>query len=49
MGLDIHERVDPKLHKSIPHCDLDFPHKCEVSGGEMKGSWEEADKSETTN
>ena len=40
MQLDIHELMDPKLHKPIGQCDLDFPHKCEVSGGEMKGSWE---------
>ena len=40
MRLDIHELMDPKLRKPIPQCDLDFPHKCELHGGEIKGSWE---------
>ena len=49
LQLDIHELMDPKLHKPILQCDREFPHKCEVSGGEMKGSWEEVDKSQTAN
>ncbi len=40
MQLDIHELMDPKLRKPINDCSLKFPHKCEVTGGEMKGSWE---------
>jgi len=40
MQLDIHELMDPSLRKPIESCDLDFPHTCEVHGGEMRGSWE---------
>lgn len=40
MRLDIHELMDPALRKPISDCSLDFPHKCELSGGEMKGSWD---------
>jgi NADH-quinone oxidoreductase subunit I len=40
MRLDIHELMDPGLRKPISHCNLKFPHKCELSGGEMKGSWD---------
>ncbi|MAG58910.1 MAG: NADH-quinone oxidoreductase subunit I [Planctomycetes bacterium] len=39
MKLDIHQLLDPGLRKPIATCNLDFPHKCGVSGGEMKGSW----------
>ena len=40
MQLDIHELMDPALRKPVGACDLAFPHECELSGGEMKGSWE---------
>ena len=40
MRLDIHELMDPGLRKPISHCNLTFPHKCELTGGEMKGSWD---------
>ena len=44
MRLDIHELMDPSLRKPIEKCDLDFPHKCNVHGGEMKGDWEGIDR-----
>ena len=40
MKLDIHELMNPALRKPVIECTLDFPHKCEVHGGEMKGSWD---------
>lgn len=40
MQLDIHELMDPSIRKPVTTCDLDFPHRCDVTGGEMKGSWE---------
>ncbi len=40
MRLDIHELMDPALRKPIDDCSLKFPHQCELSDGEMKGSWE---------
>jgi NADH-quinone oxidoreductase subunit I len=40
MRLDIHELMDPGLRKPIGPCNLKFPHKCELNGGEMKGSWD---------
>jgi hypothetical protein len=40
MRLDIHELMNPGLRKPIPRCDLTFPHKCSLAGGEMSGSWE---------
>ena len=40
MRLDIHELMDPKLRKPLTQCNLNFPHKCELTGGKMKGSWE---------
>jgi NADH-quinone oxidoreductase subunit I len=40
MRLDIHELMDPELRKPLSHCSLKFPHKCELTGGEMKGSWD---------
>ena len=45
MQLDIHELMDPKLRKPVGDCDLKFPHKCELTGGEMKGSWDGVDSS----
>ena len=39
MRLDIHELMDPTLRKPIMRCNLTFPHKCSLSGGEMKGNW----------
>jgi hypothetical protein len=39
MRLDIHELMDPKLRKPITHCTLEFPHKCGLNGGQMKGDW----------
>ena len=44
MQLDIHELMDPKLRKPIKECSLKFPHQCELTGGEMKGSWEAVDE-----
>ncbi len=40
MRLDIHELMDPQLRKPLGDCSLEFPHKCELNEGEMKGSWE---------
>jgi NADH-quinone oxidoreductase subunit I len=40
MRLDIHELMDPELRKPLDDCNLDFPHECEIHGGEMKGDWE---------
>jgi NADH-quinone oxidoreductase subunit I len=40
MRLDIHELMNPGLRKPILRCDLTFPHKCSLAGGEMSGSWE---------
>jgi len=52
MQLDIHELMDPKLHKPISDCSLKFPHQCRVTGqvtGEaMKGSWEGVDGAQPT-
>ncbi len=45
MQLDIHELMDPELRKPIGGCSLKFPHKCELTGGEMKGSWDAVDGS----
>ncbi len=39
MQLDIHQLMYPELRKPVQECGLKFPHKCELSGGEMKGSW----------
>ena len=39
MQLDIHELMNPKLRKPLKGCSLDFPHQCDFSDGEMKGSW----------
>jgi len=43
MQLDIHELMDPKLRKPVTdqNCHLKFPHQCELSGGHMKGDWEQ--------
>jgi NADH-quinone oxidoreductase subunit I len=40
MQLDIHELMDPSLRKPIGECALEFPHQCELDGGQMKGSWD---------
>jgi hypothetical protein len=40
MRLDIHELMNPGLRKPIRECNLKFPHKCQLNGGEMTGSWE---------
>ncbi len=40
MRLDIHELMDPELRKPLEDCSLKFPHQCELTDGEMKGSWE---------
>ncbi len=39
MRLDIHELMDPALRKPIGDCSLEFPHKCSLTEGGMKGSW----------
>jgi NADH-quinone oxidoreductase subunit I len=31
MRLNIHELMDPRLRKPVSHCDLRFPHQCNVS------------------
>ena len=31
--------MDPSLRKPFTDCNLDFPHLCEPTGGQMKGSW----------
>ncbi len=41
MQLDIHELMDPSLRKPISDCGLDFPHQCELHGGQMKGGWDD--------
>ena len=41
MQLDIHELMDPQLRKPINDCSLKFPHQCQLTDGEIKGSWEE--------
>jgi NADH-quinone oxidoreductase subunit I len=40
MLLDIHELMDTTLRKPIQKCSLTFPHKCELSAGELIGSWD---------
>ncbi len=44
MRLDIHELMNPELRKPIGDCSLKFPHQCELTGGEMKGSWDGFEK-----
>jgi NADH-quinone oxidoreductase subunit I len=39
MRLDIHQLMDPKLHKPVKECHLEFPHECKVTGQTMKGDW----------
>jgi len=39
MRLDIHQLMDPSLHKPVTECHLDFPHECKVTGEKMKGDW----------
>ena len=43
MKLDIHELMDPTLRKPVEacNCNLKFPHECKLSGGQMKGGWNE--------
>jgi len=41
MKLDIHELMDPTLRKPVGACSLKFPHECRLSGGHMKGGWNE--------
>ena len=41
MQLDIHQLMDPELRKPVTDCNLDFPHQCQVTGGEMKGGWDQ--------
>jgi len=40
MRLDIHELMNPLLRKPIRECNLKFPHKCQLNGGQMTGSWD---------
>ncbi len=40
MRLDIHELMNPELRKPLTDCGLSFPHQCQVTGGELKGSWD---------
>jgi len=40
MRLDIHELMNPSLRKPVDECELTFPHKCKVTGEEMRGSWD---------
>ena len=40
MRLDIHELMNPQLRKPIRECNLKFPHKCQLNGGQMTGSWD---------
>ncbi|HIL38250.1 MAG: NADH-quinone oxidoreductase subunit I [bacterium] len=39
MQLDIHELTDPSLRKPLTGCDIEFPHECQLHGGEMRGAW----------
>src|SRR5688572_10126034 len=43
MKLDIHELMNPALRKPLAEnsCNLKFPHQCRLTGGHMKGHWEE--------
>jgi len=40
MRLDIHELMNPGLRKPIKQCNLKFPHRCALAGGEMSGAWD---------
>ena len=40
MRLDIHELMNPQMRKPNVECNLKFPHKCQLHGGRMTGSWE---------
>ena len=44
MKLDIHELMDPKLRKPIKNSSLKFPHQCNLTDGEVKGTWEEVNE-----
>lgn len=46
MQLDIHELLNPELRKPITDCNLKFPHQCNLTGGQMKGSWEDVRREE---
>lgn len=48
MQLDIHELMNPELRKPIKDCNLNFPHQCQLSHGEMKGNWEQVKSSSTS-
>lgn len=39
MKLDIHELMNPALRKPVGCCSLEFPHCCQLAGGEIKGGW----------
>ncbi len=41
MKLDIHELMDPALRKPVEDCSLQFPHRCGLDHGQLKGSWKE--------
>lgn len=41
MKLDIHELMNPALRKPVQHCNLKFPHLCQIEGGHLRGSWDE--------
>jgi len=45
MKLDIHELMDPNLRKPLADCELEFPHQCNLTGGELKGSWDHGESS----
>jgi NADH-quinone oxidoreductase subunit I len=40
MRLDIHELMNPQMRKPIRECNLQFPHICQIQGGQMTGSWD---------
>ena len=39
MQLDIHDLMNPGLRKPVGACTLSFPHQCRLTGGNMKGNW----------
>jgi NADH-quinone oxidoreductase subunit I len=39
MRLDIHELTDPTLRKPLAACAIEFPHECQLHGGELRGQW----------
>ncbi|PWT86941.1 MAG: NADH-quinone oxidoreductase subunit I [Blastocatellia bacterium] len=40
MKLDIHELMNPSLRKPVNECTLNFPHKCRLADGQIKGSFD---------